>query len=259
MKIDRFMPVVVRVVLWVVVPLYITSMVIYPFYSGGSLIHVLKVWHNWQGFNVGVIAFLASVFALSHSLRHFEHELKREKRQREREFIAARAFLPGALSDASGYLISSASILKFAWDVKPLEATIYPAGTRLDPPPMPELSDSVRNIFRDCIRHGSPDIAQRLADILMHMQVSNSRVARIREELAQTLKQSGGRFDVKDNIYYAGNIQALINQTFPFARGDGELDVSEVNRDSMIEGIQSLEIGIETVDQMVPYVESKFP
>lgn len=53
---------------------------------------VQSIWHHWQALNVGMLAFMSSLVTFYISKFNANN-------QRERNFVAARAFLPEALSE----------------------------------------------------------------------------------------------------------------------------------------------------------------
>ncbi|WP_256092693.1 hypothetical protein [Vibrio parahaemolyticus] len=55
---------------------YLVSMVIYPSTQGGWE-HVHAVWYTWQSLNTGILAFIASIFALN-AVRYTEEKSDRE-------------------------------------------------------------------------------------------------------------------------------------------------------------------------------------
>ena len=80
----------IKIILVLVVTVYVYSMFINPFIEGGWQ-GALKVWSAWQALNVGFLAFASSLIAFYISRYNAE-------KQRQREFVAAKAFLPEALS-----------------------------------------------------------------------------------------------------------------------------------------------------------------
>ncbi|MEW8626991.1 MAG: hypothetical protein AB2551_14655 [Candidatus Thiodiazotropha sp.] len=88
------------VINWIGVPfafLYFISMFIIPLVDnalnwGG----IQNVWDRWQSLNVGMLAFISSITAFN--ISRFN-----ANKQRERDFLAAKAFLPDALSELIDY------------------------------------------------------------------------------------------------------------------------------------------------------------
>lgn len=199
--------------IWVGSIVYLSAMVVAPVYQGNwDWVYIQNVWDRWQGLNVGMLAFIASIIALNISRYKAEQE-------RKRNFIAAKAFLPEALSELTGYCNESmavfAEVYSRSTDNTTLEISI------------PELPEGYRTVFQDCIRTAEPDVGDFLVDILayilMRLQVHHSRM--------QALAQKGViRPSAKDNIisylYCIAEIQAKINRTFNYARGLEDFDRS---------------------------------
>ncbi|OOF32803.1 hypothetical protein [Salinivibrio costicola] len=165
----------IRILNWVGTPavgLYFFSMVIYPWFSGGGgWSNVQKVWMDWQALNVGILAFISSLVAFNISNHH-------ANQQREREFLAARSFLPEALSELTSYFKQSANLLTEAWTrakddsdrcKTPLEA------------PVPKLPENYKEIFSRCIALAEPEVAGYLSYVLMRLQVHHARVVDLNE------------------------------------------------------------------------------
>jgi len=215
--------------------IYIYSMLIYPFLNG-DWDYVQSVWHRWQSLNVGVLAFASSLIAFNISRYNSE-------RQRERELIAAKAFLPEALSDLANYLKACATLLNESWGI--LKNTDHGAPKDLEAI-MPSLNDSVKNVFADCIRHGSSSVADHLACILMNLQVNDSRLTSLSDDnLRYTV-----RHNIKTYMICLAKIQFLVNATFDFARGDTNFKSPVLSIEKMHTAFSNLEIQTEYIDQL---------
>ena len=103
LNINRIKNFNIRIINWIgalILGIYLYSMVIFPLFEGNfSWKYLQSVWHSWQGLNVGILAFVSSVIALNISRYN-------ANKQRERNFIAARAFLPEAFSELTKYFNS---------------------------------------------------------------------------------------------------------------------------------------------------------
>ena len=120
--------------------IYFVSMFIYPWFDNDTgWVHVQNVWGRWQGINVGMLAFVSSITA-------FNIARYNANKQREREFLAAKAFLPHALSELTEYLNSCASILQEAWNAT--------EENRLGPQEL-ELPESYKTVFSNCIKYAN--------------------------------------------------------------------------------------------------------
>jgi hypothetical protein len=181
-------------------------MFVYPWIDGDlNWSHVQNVWDRWQGLNVGMLAFISSIAAFNISRYN-------ANKQREREFLAAKAFLPQALSDLSHYLDSCASLLHEAWNAT--------EDNRLETE-APELPESYKPVFSNCIKHAESDIGSYLTNVLVRLQVNNSRLSSLRAERTDLNKPY-----LISCLYRLGELQVLINKLFDFARNKEEFDSS---------------------------------
>jgi len=206
----------IRMIKWIGVILfiaYVFGMLLYPLFEGGfSWDHLHSVWNNWQALNVGILAFLSSIIAFS--ISRFN-----ANKQRERNFIAARAFLPEALSELAKYFRSSADLLKEAWDRVDTKSAKSPLTNTV-----PELPNSYKKVFSRCIQYAEPEVAEFLAYILMRLQIHHSRI----EGLGQSFRKNHTMINMSGNIisylYRLAELQALIGRIFDFARGLNPFD-----------------------------------
>lgn len=234
---------------WVGIPLigvYLIGMIIAPWIvAGGNWDHVQSVWDRWQSLNMGVLAFISSVVALN--ISRFN-----ENKQRERNFIAARAFLPEALSELTAYFKLSGLLLKEAWlrvdnkgnvDKLPLQKQkpILPAG--------------YKETFSRCIGFAEPDVAEYLAYMLMRLQVHHSRM----NELTTCFSEDSTMIMVSQNIisylYCLAELQALTNRMFGFARGLEEFDSSDFTWENYKDAFGNLDIWVEDYDDLAGFTK----
>ena len=208
----------VRLWTWLSVPvflLYAICMFIYPaFRNGWDWEHIQNVWDRWQTLNAGVLAILASVIALNISKYH-------ENKQREWRFIAARAFLPSALSDLVGYFKRSADLLSEAYIG--VEEKHDPIQLKAD---LPTLPVSYVETFRQCIDQAEPVVGEYLADILVDLQVHHARLTELHESLTKPSHTVWPRTVLKSYIYSLGKLYGLVGKLFPFARGQKDFDAT---------------------------------
>jgi len=217
--------------------IYIVSMFLVPAFSG-DWGYVQRVWHNWQSFNVGMLAFLSSVVALNISIYN-------ATTQKGREFIAARAFLPEALSDLSAYFNDCAPVLKNAYDraknkedkcKTPLKGSI------------PELPSTYKATFTNCIKFSDPDTGDYLANVLVLLQVHHSRI----QDLSQNFSEDSSTLVLPQNvmsyIFCLAELKALVGKAFCFARGRGQLDDSSLSIDLLHNAYHNLKICVEKID-----------
>lgn len=235
----------VSVLNWVGIPLfvlYLVCMFLYPFVAGnGDCRYVQDVWYRWQSLNVGVLAFSSSVVALNISKYN-------ANKQRERNFVAARAFLPEAFSELTAYFNLCATSLKEAWQIASKESTKTPLQAQV-----PNLPASYKEIFRQCIGFAEPDVGERLAYILMRLQVHNSRI----NKLSGNFSVDSTIIEAPQNIivylYRLAELQALINKTFEYARGLEEFDSSNLVWEDYRNAYANLDISTEDFDDLVGF------
>lgn len=191
--------------------------------------HVQNVWDRWQGLNVGILAFAASVIA-------FEVTKYNESRQRKREFLAARAFLPEALSELTTYLKESATVHMRAWNNAQQIA-------------FPSAPSQYRDVFANCIRHADFDTGEQLSvllsEILMWLQVHAARQERFIAEPAHTTAMR--KINTLDGLRLVGELQSRVNKLFDFARGVGELDSRPLTWDDYKTSYSNLGLVIENL------------
>jgi hypothetical protein len=204
----------VRVVNWIGIPssmLFLVCMLIAPWISSdGNWKYVQEVWDRWQTFNAAMLAFLSSWIAFN--IAKFN-----ASKQREREFIAARAFLPQALSELSQYFSASSKYLMLALN----QINESPEHRISTLPPVPAPPENYPSIFSDCIKLAEPDVSEQLAGILRDLQVHLSRM----KELGQQDQNSIliiGAMNITSYMYSLGKLQVMTNHLFDFARGTCE-------------------------------------
>ncbi len=210
----------------------------------GDWTYVQNVWNRWQSFNVGMLAFTSSLIAFSISKYNSEQ-------QRKREFIASRAFLPEALSELTDYLELCAEVL--------IEA--YPRAKDIDDQcdtplksKVPDLPPLYRRVFSDCIRHSEPDVAEYLSNILVLLQVNHSRLSTLCTEFKANTDVIQSSENIMSYVYCLGELQALINKTFEFARAKKEFDSEKLTIGNLNNAYLNLEI-LDTVDGLQAFTE----
>lgn len=205
--------VLVDLVNYVGIPLlaaYLFAMFVFPWFSGqGNWEHVQAVWDRWQTLNAGALAFLASLIAFN--IAKFNENV-----QREREFVAAKSFLPSTLSELMQYFSRSARLLDGLW-----AANGHPPAAPLS---HPELPPGYREVFSNCIRHADPQVGSYLSNILVQLQIHD---ARLRDATAcgdQAHRSGTDRSLVIVYLYRLGELYALVGKLFGFARGQEPFD-----------------------------------
>ncbi|WP_306476595.1 hypothetical protein [Methyloversatilis sp.] len=208
-------------------------MLIYPWLDsqGGSWTHVQLVWDRWQTLNAGALAFLASLVAFN--ISRFNENL-----QRERDFVAAKAYLPSTLSSLMDYCARSASIYVELWDSN---------GQAPNPISHPDLPHDYREVFSNCIRHADPVVGSYLSNILVRLQVHD---ARLRDALSQTGQAHSPVIDkmtLISYLYRLGELYALIGNLFSFARNEEAFQEKRLKWEDLRNAYGILNIEIDDV------------
>lgn len=200
-------------------------MFIFPWVDGaGNWLYVQNVWDRWQSLNVGMLAFISSITAFN--ISRFN-----ANKQRERDFLAAKAFLPAALSELCAYFKLSATILIRAWETD--------RNNRLDIE-SPSLPENYKQVFGQCIKFAEPDVGDYLSKILVRLQVHDAR-------LMELISQYGGanhpnRHTIISYLYRLGELQAFMNKLFPFARNEEEFDSSRLQWEDFRNAFGNLDV-----------------
>jgi len=202
-----------KVVNWIlatVAIIYLCSMILSPIFypllylNNENWEYLQGVWDRWQTFNAAIIAFAASWIAFNISRYNNDQ-------QREREFIAAKAFLPQALGELTAYFKSSAEILLNRW---------RSSGVKVSSNEIIDASIEYKSIFEKCIRHADPAVGMYLANLLACLQLHDARM-------------KGDRKLSRENLiiyfYELGELQSLVDNIFDYARGESEFNDQALN------------------------------
>lgn len=229
------------------IALYFISMVIYPWIQGGGAWkYVHAVWSEWQSLNVGVLAFISSYIAFNISTFN-------EEKKREREFVAARAFLPQALSDLTGYCKRCAELLREAY------TSLDHGGGRPNPlkTEAPVLPEGVNETFSRCIAAAEPDVASYLAKVLMKLQIVNARARQLKGGFGIDYGDIRTRSHVMWDIDLLGELQVLINRIFNYARDLEKFDDSKPTWEDYINAFGNLKIDIEDIAGLEEFTKGR--
>ena len=236
----------VSIMNWVGIPLFVAyslSMLAAPLLKG-DWAYVQAVWDRWQTLNVGVLAFISSVIAFNISKYN-------ANKQRERQFVAARAFLPHALSELTSYCKLSSILLREAWDLlADREARHKPLAVEL-----PELPESYKETFSRCISEADPEVAGYLADILVKLQVHHSRLKELKNSFGQDGRMVWVPQNVMSYLFTLGDLQAMINRLFGFARGMEPFNGSNLLWEDYRTAYANLDIDVDDVDDLEGFTQ----
>lgn len=226
--------------------LYLLSMFVIP-WAGGDFQHVQQVWSRWQGLNVGMLAFISSVIAFNISTYNANN-------QRMREFQAAKAFLPEALSELCLYLKESAQIYKDGWKES---EQIKAHRSSLSAPKLPER---YKQVFSECITHADPEVGDYLARILFALQVHDARIRSFVNEFPDEKCINPDKSNLINYFHKLAELQALVNKLFDFSRGEKEFNSTPLKWEDfqsalIIMGICYEDIVIDEEKALKPVIE----
>ncbi|MUK71497.1 hypothetical protein GNP76_19150 [Aliivibrio fischeri] len=219
--------------------IYIYAMFVAPFIDGkGRWDYVHDVWYSWQALNVGMLAFGSSVIAFNISRYNAD-------KQREREFIAAKAFLPESLSELTNYFKKCTPMLVEAWNRAADKSDLCNTQLLNTLPPLP---NSYRAIFSSCISTADKNVGEYLAYILTRLQIHHSRL----KSLESDFSDDEGMVQIPTNIlsymYRLAELQALVNKLFGYARSTEEFNDKKITLEQLETGYNVLNIEVEDID-----------
>ncbi len=215
-------------------------MVVFPWIDGsGDWEYVQSVWFHWQSINVGMLAFISSVVAFN--ISRFIAD-----RERERNFITAKAFLPDALSELIFYFEKSADLLKEAWDrteTRTIKSSLLTS--------LPILPLNYKKIFSRCIKYAESDVAEYLAYILMRLQVHHSRI----EDVCEIFNKGKSRILLSQSVisylFRLAELQAMAGKLFEYARGLESFDNSPLAWPDFKNAYSNLGICVNEYDDLI--------
>ena len=216
---------------------YGISILVFPWFKyGANWADVQEVWDRWQTLNAGALAFLASVVAFNIARSNSED-------QRERDFSAAKAFLPATLSGLMGYCAECARIYEALWEAE---------GQRRTPMPYVSPPEAHQEVFSNCIRHATPEVGAYLVRILVLLQVQD---ARLRDAVRH---EPGGNQRVVDRytllayVLKLGELYALLGGLFGFARSEESFRSQELTWSELQSAFRIMDLEIDDL-----YIDDK--
>lgn len=209
--------------------LYVICMFAFPCFNGrGDWGYVQDVWDRWQSLNVGMLAFISSITVFN--ISRFN-----ANKQRERDFLASKAFLPAALSELIFYFKDSASVFKICWDSTDKSKPSFK---------IPVLPKEYKEVFGHCIRHAEPDVGDYLSRMLVWLQIHDSRLRNYIEQSANANYFNPDKQNLIECFYLLGELQALLNKLFEFARNMGEFDSKPLKWEDFLNAYKNLDIWV---------------
>lgn len=244
-KVKNLVKMAMIIVSGVVISLYLYFMFIEPFLNNDTK-GLMKVLKEWQTLNAAFVALLASFIALYTTQYNV-------RKQKERDFIASKAFLLEALSELSGYLELSAKLLieSYKRQKDPNDSCKSALGIKL-----PDLPDKYKVTFRDCIHSGEYEVGEYLSEVLRGLQLHNSRMIKTDEEFAPSRTYTKCTLNTSIEILELAEIHVKIGRLYPFARNKDSLDMSPIKREELINSFSNL--SINDVDDLQKVLLEKF-
>lgn len=217
--------------------LYAICMLVFPWLDGrGDWGYVQDVWDRWQSLNVAMLAFVSSITAFNISKFN-------ANKQRERDFLASKAFLPAALSELISYFKDSASVFKEGWESKNESKPAFR---------IPVLPQEYKEVFGHCIRYAEPDVGDYLSRILVWLQVHDAQLKGYIEQAGDKHYFHPDKLNLITYFYRLGELQALVNKLFEFARNMGEFDSSPLEWEDFRNAYGNLDVWVEEI-----YIDEK--
>lgn len=212
--------------------IYFICMFIFPWVDGRfEWAHVQNVWDRWQSLNVAMLAFVSSITAFNISKFNAE-------KQREREFLASKAFLPAALSELVSYFKASASVLQAGWKSEPDNGRNYE---------VPALPQEYKVVFASCIRHAEPSVGDYLSVILVRLQVHDARLRGYIDQQGNDGHFNPDKYNLITYFYRLGELQALVSKLFEFARNTENFDSTPLDWESFRNAYGNLDVEFEDI------------
>jgi hypothetical protein len=118
---------------------------------------------------------------------------------------------------------------------------------------LPILPGDYRAVFRSCIHSATPDVGGHLARILSLLQVHIARLTSEYEEFNPESNMSKIPLNIMSNIYCLGELMALVNKTFSFARDKEDLDFSPLTRDELVTAFRNIDIKIDQIENLFEF------
>jgi hypothetical protein len=223
--------------------LYVASMFIIPAVQGEwSWQYVQNVWDRWQSINAAMLALISSIAAFNISRFHANE-------QREREFSAAKAFLPSALDELCSYFKASATFLMQVWEHLGTDRTAPFEGAVPTPP------TDYKAIFSSCIEHADPEVGEYLARILRLIQIHNARIREVAGSMEVGSTMVSSRANIKSYLYRIAELQSLVNKLFPFARSMKPFDRDKLVWEDFRNSYGNLDVWVDEYDGLKGFTE----
>jgi len=195
------------------------------------------IWNRWQGYNVGVLAVMASIIALYATQSHAISEKKGI-------FLGALALLPEQLSQLHDYYSKSVDAIFSARDQIPTGKS-KEVGTFTGS--FPDYPISAHPIIKECLVHGDKEFRQFVSGLLKNMQVHHSRMREIYIGGASSKNLITTRHELENNLAYASIIGKKIDMLFDYARNE-KFGKNMLDKENCYLSLIFIEADIENID-----------
>ncbi|MGY4013166.1 hypothetical protein [Aeromonas molluscorum] len=240
---------IVKFIFIMIFLIYFIAMFICPFIDTEfDFLLVQKIWSNWQSFNAGMLALLASIIALATTMYQSE-------KQRQRDLIAAKVFLSESLNELHDYYISCAALLHFlAKKDKFIEPFPQPDLTKL-----PLMPTKYRDGFSTCIKLSPPETVDALSHIVLWLPIHEHRLKNSLANYQPSNLNKIQHLDVMNGILHLGVLMSITLKLYSFCRTKDEHVNVQVGLDEMYQALNTLNIETDNVNGLKEYIERKLP
>lgn len=225
---------VVKVVglLWILI--HVFSMIILPLFSSGfDWTYVQNVWDRWQSLNSAIIALASGLIA-------FQIADNREKSQREKKFIAARASLPHVYSEIIKYCQSSGRWITEAFAGSDQQDRFQIVQISKPNTDIPKLPHNLEEVFNNCIRYADDEFSNFLINLLLKIRASDNMIRSLSDDMNHI--NNFGMYNFYTISFRLSQVRALLEKTLVFTQGLGNFDKSALVWENIDAALQDIDI-----------------
>ncbi len=238
----------------ILIAIYLYSMVYVPL-SVGDWAYTLQVWDRWQSFNAAMIALLSGLifFTTSRIIEH-KNQINRAR--------AARAFLPHQLSYISQRCDSN--IKRLLPIMQYLECDNGKEGHVPENAPLYSLKSFGADyfpFFRDSIEVDDIELGQALSKLLRDIQIAETRLASLKEDLQTSGSMTISARDVYSKILHLVEIKARNSKIFDYARDKKQTFTnSALKREDIYNAAQTVDASLLSDNAALEHaISNKYP
>lgn len=230
---------------YILMALYFYAVLIHPLIQNElDISKSFDVLKDWQTLTAGLVALLASIIG-------FHITLIAEEKQRQRNFIAARSFLPLCFSELIDYFKQSAKILNWVYEQIQQSARVR---TEI-PYQTPVLDEKSLRVIQECIMQADEFVAQKLSKIIRDIQIHNSRIVSIYQSCNENTTRIINSYEIISYIYRLSELMATINKMYGFARADEKLDLSPLDWGDYRNALLNLDLEPEDYEDLEGFIK----